>query len=196
MVPIPLADADLWLAERIDLGGEDAELLAALVGDCQWQSPTIRLWGKEHRQPRLVAWYGDPGASYRYSGRTYDPLPWTPVVAGLRERVEAASGESFNSVLVNYYRDERDSMGMHSDDEPELGPVVASLSIGQTRRFVMRHRRDRAQKTFSLDLPSASLLVMKPPTQTFWRHGVPKESRPRGPRVNLTFRFVRPGRTG
>jgi alkylated DNA repair dioxygenase AlkB len=102
------------------------------------------------------------------------------------------AGCPFNSVLINYYRDHRDSMGMHSDDEPELGPnpVIASLSLGQTRQFVMRHKTNRALKIMRMNLDSGSLLLMKGETQTHWKHGIPKESQACGPRVNLTFRRI------
>ena len=150
------------------------------------------MWDKTYLQPRLVAWYGDEGASYEYSGKRYEALPWTPLLLDLRERVEGAAAVRFNSVLLNYYRDQRDSVAMHSDDERELGsePVIASLSLGETRTLVFRHKSDRAQKTMRLPLESGSLLLMKGPTQRCWQHGVPKETRPCGPRVNLTFRQV------
>src|SRR5205085_9445527 len=107
-------------------------------------------------------------------------------------KVEGASGADYNSVLLNYYRDHRDSVAMHSDDEPELGaePTIASLSLGGTRTFVMKHRSDAARKSERIALPSGSLLVMKGPTQRCWQHSVPKESAPCGPRVNLTFRKI------
>jgi alkylated DNA repair dioxygenase AlkB len=150
------------------------------------------MWGREYVSPRLVAWYGEPGASYLYSGIRHEPLAWTPLLANLRRRVEAATATSFDSVLCNFYRDKRDSVAMHADDERELGPepVIASLSIGETRTFVMRHKTDRSQKTRRLTLESGSLLLMRGPTQRCWQHGVPKEKRPCGPRVNLTFRQI------
>ncbi len=151
------------------------------------------MFGRPVRVPRLVAWHGDPVAVYTYSGTEHRPLPWTPVLVRVRRRVEALTGHEFNAVLLNLYRDGRDGMGWHSDDEPELGPepVVASASFGATRRFCLRHRRRRESR---LDLPlgHGSLLLMHGATQRHWLHAVPKTRAPVGPRVNLTFRTVRP----
>lgn len=187
---LSIPDADVSFVRGLDLGASYDVLLRRLIDETPWQSETIVMWGKEMLSPRLVTWYGDPGISYYYSGIQHHPTPWSPLVADLRRRVEAASGERFNSVLVNYYRNERDSVAMHADDEKELGPepVIASLSIGESRTFVMRHKTDRSQKTRKLVLESGSLLLMKGPTQRCWLHGVPKEKIPCGPRVNLTFR--------
>lgn len=148
--------------------------------------------GRQVLQPRLTAWYGD--AAYTYSGVTLEPLPWTPLLAMLRDRLIADVGERFNSVLCNLYRTGADSMGLHADDERELGPnpVIASVSVGATRRLVLRHKRRKAAPVI-LDLTSGSLLVMGPATQTFWRHAVPKDPRVVAPRVNLTFRRIVPG---
>ncbi|HXC49567.1 MAG TPA: alpha-ketoglutarate-dependent dioxygenase AlkB [Candidatus Limnocylindrales bacterium] len=191
-VRIPLPDADVLLYRRFDLGIDDGECLSELVREIAWREETVTLWGKTFLQPRLVAWYGDPGASYRYSGKRFDPLPWTPLVDSLRRKVEAATGATFNSVLANYYRDHRDSVAMHSDDEPELGaePCIASLSLGETRTFVLQHRTDKSVKSMRIPLGSGSLLVMKGTTQRFWQHAIPKEKSPCGPRVNLTFRRI------
>ncbi|MFB3079593.1 MAG: alpha-ketoglutarate-dependent dioxygenase AlkB, partial [Lysobacterales bacterium] len=145
-------------------------------------------------QPRLMAWYGDEYARYTYSGIELEPLPWSPLLADIKNQIERASGARFNSVLLNYYRDQRDSMGFHSDDEPELGrrPVIASLSLGEERTFVMKHKRDRGLTTVRLKLASGSLLVMKGSTQQNWRHGINKLQRSCGPRVNMTFRRIIP----
>lgn len=189
---IPMPDADVVLQRFFDLGAPPSEVLAQLVAQVAWREETITLWGKEVLQPRLLAWHGDECASYVYSGKRHDPLPWTPLLSGLRRRIEDATSLSFNSVLLNLYRDHRDSMGMHSDDEPELGPepAIASLSLGEERTLVFRHRTDKAQKSWNLVLPSGSLLVMKGRTQHAWQHGIAKLSSPCGPRVNLTFRRV------
>ena len=192
LVPIPMRDAEVLLLRRLPLGEPPDTVLARLVNDTPWRSETVTMWEKTYVQPRLIAWYGDEGASYEYSGKRYEPLAWTPLLLDLRERVEAAASVHFNSVLINFYRDHHDSVAMHSDDERELGsePVIASLSLGETRTLVFRHKSDRAQKTRRLPLDSGSLLLMKGPTQRCWQHGVPKETRPCGARVNLTFRQV------
>ena len=152
------------------------------------------MWGRRMPQPRLTAWYGDAGASYAYSGVELHPLPWTPVLLDIKARIEKTTGSSFNSVLLNYYRDHRDSVGFHSDDEPELGerPVIASLSLGAERTFILKHKKLKGmQETPCAFAPaSGSLLLMRGDTQRCWRHGVPKENRPCGPRVNLTFRKI------
>jgi alkylated DNA repair dioxygenase AlkB len=110
----------------------------------------------------------------------------------LHSSVESASGESFNSVLLNYYRDHRDSMGFHSDDERELGPrpTIASLSLGEERTFILKSKADKSLRPVRLKLNSGSLLVMKGDTQTNWKHAIHKETRPCGPRINLTFRYI------
>ncbi|MCH8083059.1 MAG: alpha-ketoglutarate-dependent dioxygenase AlkB, partial [Myxococcales bacterium] len=118
--------------------------------------------------------------------------PWLPVILELKTRVEAACNAPFNSVLLNLYRDGADSMGWHSDDEPELGerPVIASLSLGATRRFRLRHRRRKELEAVAIELENGSLLIMEGDTQRFWKHQVSKSKRVAEPRVNLTFRNI------
>lgn len=142
--------------------------------------------------PRLTAWYADPGISYSYSGVTHQPLPWTELLARLRADAQRAAGAEFNGLLLNRYRDGRDSMGFHSDDEPELGrnPVIASISLGAVRRFVLRHRQSSERLT--LELAHGSLLVMGGTCQHHWQHAVPKTTQPLGERINLTFRKLLP----
>jgi alkylated DNA repair dioxygenase AlkB len=163
-----------------------------LIGETPWRQESITVWGKRHLQPRLVAWYGDPGHVYTYSGIRLDPLPWTALLNCIRTRVENASGTDFNSVLLNYYRDNKDSMGFHSDDEKELGerPVIASLSLGEQRTFTFKSKVDKNARPIRIKLTSGSLLIMQGDTQTNWKHAINKESRPCGPRVNLTFRRI------
>lgn len=190
--PLSLPDATLHCLSRLDLPGPAQALLARLVDETPWRTETITLWGKSYPQPRLSAWYGDPGNRYRYSGLDLDPLPWTALLSCLRGRVEAAAGCPFNSVLLNYYRDHHDAMGLHSDDEPELGPepVIASLSLGETRTFVLRHRRRKDLAPVRIPLHSGSLLVMRGTTQANWKHGIPRQRSACEGRVNLTFRRI------
>ena len=150
------------------------------------------MWGRRLPQPRLAAWYGDAEASYAYSGIELHPLPWTPLLLDIKTRIEETVGSNFNSALLNYYRDHRDSVGFHSDDEPELGaePVIASLSLGEARTLVFRHRLDRSRKSIRIELGDGSLLLMRGATQRNWKHGIAKERRPCGARVNLTFRRI------
>lgn len=177
----------LWLPDFIDLF-ESMEWFRILNSELQWREDKIMMFGKWVTIPRLQAWYGD--ASYQYSNLTLDPLPWTPSLEELKGRCEQASEASFNSVLANLYRTGQDSNGWHSDNEPELGttPVIASLSFGATRRFLLKHRTSKEKIT--LDLPSGSLLVMAGELQRHWVHCVPKTARQVEPRINLTFRYI------
>lgn len=171
-------------------------LMATLLDEVAWEQRHIEVFGREVLQPRLVAWVGDPDAVYTYSRTRHLPNPWTPTLAQLRDEVSAQLGAPFNSVLCNLYRDGHDSMGMHSDAEPELGqaPLIASLSLGQTRRFVLRPRRKGQGHPVDLELHTGSLLVMGGQTQRVYRHGVPKQPGVQGARINLTFRWVRAAR--
>jgi alkylated DNA repair dioxygenase AlkB len=193
LTPVPLDDADLsfdaaWLAPTAATA-----LLGALVAEVPWSIHRIRLFGREVDSPRLSAWIGDPGTSYVYSRVRFDPQPWPAALAGLRARLSAECGVRFNSVLVNRYRDGRDAMGWHSDDEAELGsrPVIASVSLGATRRFLLKHRRRPAEK-LALALSHGSLLVMRGDTQANFRHALPRTAKPVGERINLTFRTIFP----
>jgi alkylated DNA repair dioxygenase AlkB len=173
------------------LVARDAELLLqCLWSELDWRQDSIVLFGRRVQQPRLSAWLGDAGARYRYSGLSLEPLPWNPALRGLRHALESRLGRPFNSVLVNAYRDGRDSMGWHADDEPELGqePVIASVSLGACRRFVVRRVQTRELTEFHLE--HGSLLVMSGSSQAEFRHALPKTSRPCGLRINLTFRQI------
>lgn len=171
---------------------ETGDLLAALMAETPWRQDSITLFGRTMLQPRLVAWVGDPGCDYSYSGLRLAPEPWTPLLNDLCERVEMASGHRFNSVLLNLYRDGADSMGLHADDEPELGrqPVIASLSLGAERPIIFRCRHDKTLSPLRLPLADGSLLIMSGDTQANWRHEIPKSRRLMGPRINLTFRRI------
>jgi alkylated DNA repair dioxygenase AlkB len=191
---IPMADADVRFMPGFYDAATAARHFQSLQHDIAWRQDTIVLWGKPHLQPRLSAWYGDANSRYSYSGIALEPLPWTDTLRQIKHDIEQASGHCFNSVLLNLYRNERDSMGWHSDNEPELGlePVIASLSLGETRTFKLRHRTRKNEKTVSIALTDGSLLLMAGPTQRFWRHAVEKESAQRGTRINLTFRRILP----
>lgn len=190
--PVPLADADVRLMQAFYRQPQSTQLMNRLLEEIDWRQEKITLWGKEHLQPRLSAWYGDAGSRYSYSGVVLAPQPWTPTLLRIREDIENTSGHRFNSVLLNLYRDERDSVGWHSDAEPELGPmpVIASLSLGATRSFRLRHRARKEMKPVRLELVDGSLLLMAGTTQRFWQHAVPKERAACGRRVNLTFRTI------
>lgn len=148
------------------------------------------MFGRSVSIPRLHCWFGDPGTRYSWSGLTLDPLPWPATLMEVRRRAEGLSAHRFNAMLANQYRDGNDSVGWHSDDEKELGPapVIASISLGVTRKFQLQHKRHR--KTFNLPLEHGSLLVMAGSTQQYWRHQIPKEKKVLGCRVNLTLRNI------
>jgi alkylated DNA repair dioxygenase AlkB len=189
---IPIEDAEIYYLRELPLAQTAEALMNQLIDEVPWRAESIVVWGKTFPQPRLTAWYGDNGASYTYSGIHLDPLPWTNTLMDIKNRVERIAGTDFNSVLLNYYRNNRDSMGLHSDDEPELGrrPIIASLSLGQERIFVLKHKTRRDLQIVRLRLSSGSLLLMKGDTQHCWKHGIEKETRPCAPRVNLTFRRI------
>jgi alkylated DNA repair dioxygenase AlkB len=189
----PLEGADVRIAPHW-LPAEFADdLLVRLIGEVDWQREELRLFGRVHEVPRRIAWQGEPGASYRYSGVTHVAQGWTPAVREIRERLQAElEGERFDGVLLNLYRDGRDAMGWHSDDERDLGadPLIASVSLGAVRPFRMR-RRDKTGETATRDMPHGSLLVMSGSTQANWQHCLPRRKRIDAPRVNLTFRSLR-----
>ncbi len=167
------------------------DYLHKLIEKTPWRQEEITVWGKTHLQPRLSAWYSD-GKSYTYSGLRLEPCPLTAELRQLKQVVESRTGYPFNSVLLNYYRDHRDSMGLHSDDEAELGcnPVIASLSLGATRRFMLAHKADRSIEKIHIVLADRDLLLMEGATQHYWKHALPKQGKPCGPRINLTFRQI------
>jgi alkylated DNA repair dioxygenase AlkB len=173
------------------LGSDDVDaLFDGLLADVPWEVHRIRLFGREVDSPRLSCWMGDPEAAYTYSGLRLQPRPWPLALQRVRERLRSELGNDFNSVLANLYRDGRDRMGWHSDNERELGPqpVIASLSLGACRRFVLRGRE--ASSTLAIELPHGSLLVMRGDTQRHYRHALPATAKPVGPRINLTFRRI------
>ncbi|AOX62860.1 MULTISPECIES: alpha-ketoglutarate-dependent dioxygenase AlkB [unclassified Stenotrophomonas] len=166
-------------------------LQRTLREDVPWEVHRIRMFGRQVDSPRLSCWMGDPAARYRYSGTEFVPQPWHPALLPLRDQLAAFCGHAFNSVLLNRYRDGDDGMGWHSDNEPELGPapVIASLSLGAGRRFLLRRRDDHAKKAEVL-LDHGDLLVMGGQTQRLYQHSLPKSARPLAERLNLTFRWI------
>ncbi len=186
---LPGAELTLWPRW---LATEEADaLLAKLMAEIDFEQHRLRLFGRSVDAPRLSCWIGDPHAVYGYSGTRFAPHPWTPALEWLRGRVEAACGARFDSVLANLYRDGNDAMGWHSDDEPELGaqPVIASISLGASRRFRLRSR-DAQRRTLDMELPHGSLLRMAGDTQRNYRHALPRSRRVHDARLNLTFRRI------
>ena len=180
-----------YLPGFIDSETADAYFRKLLATAC-WHQPIIEMFGRKIKSPRLAAWYGDRGAVYRYSGVINIPLPWLDELENLRAHLESYVGCAFNSVLLNLYRDGQDSMGWHQDNELELGrnPVIASLSFGGIRRFLMRHAQRKDLPTLELQPTHGSLLLMSGQTQEFWRHAVPKTKVKVTSRLNLTFRQI------
>ena len=157
---------------------------AELRDGCVWeQKPGI--FG--HMQPRLIASHGDPGIVYRYSGRDNVALPWTPTLLEIKARIEAILG-CYNYCLLNRYRSGQDSMGMHADDEPEMGEVIGSLSLGATRTFRIKHNTTRETRKFQVG--NGTLIIMAGTMQQFWKHEIPKTKENVGERINLTFREI------
>jgi alkylated DNA repair dioxygenase AlkB len=189
---ITLADAELSFAEHFYATAIADNLFTQLLNETEWRQENIRVWAKLHLQPRLTAWHGEPDTDYSYSGIKLTAKPWTNTLLKIKNDISLVTGRQFNSVLLNLYRNQNDSMGWHSDDEPTLGrdPVIASLSLGATRTFKLKHKTKPEQKTLSIDLAHGSLLVMAGSTQHHWQHSIAKQSRTIGPRINLTFRQI------
>jgi len=191
--PDDLRNADVrHLRGWLPAGQADA-LQQAVQADVPWEVHRIRMFGNWVDSPRLSCWIGDPQARYRYSGAEFVPHPWPLVLGALRDRLQAQGMGRFNSVLLNRYRGGTDYMGWHSDDEPELGPapLIASLSLGAARRFLLRRRDDPARKAEYL-LGHGDLLLMAGQTQRHYQHALPKMARVQGERINLTFRWITP----
>lgn len=189
---LPIGDGGLLYAQQF-LSQEQADrLLSELIIQVPWQQAEIRLFGKNVLTPRLSCWMGDASAVYRYSNTTFLPEPWQDSIFALKNQLETVAESSFNSVLLNYYRNGQDAMGWHSDDEPELGtqPVIASVSLGAERRFLLREKTKNA-RSMALQLDHGSLLLMQGDSQKKFQHALPRTSKPIGARINLTFRKIR-----
>lgn len=170
---------------------EAQQLFKTLKASLNWQREQLLIFGKRQWSPRLVAWHGDSHCCYRYSGINHEPQPWTTELSALRLRVENFCDAQFNSVLGNLYRDGGDYMGWHCDDEPTLGknPIIASISLGATRRFQIRNKRDHHNR-FTLELEHGSLLIMSGALQHSHQHRIAPTKRPIEERINLTFRKI------
>jgi len=168
------------------------EFFEKLRNEIPWRQDNITVFGKTYPQPRLTALFGNEGKPYSYSNIVMQPHPWNPLLMFIKNEVEEACQEYFTTVLLNYYRDGRDSNGWHADNERELGrnPVIASVSFGAERNFQLQHNTIREQK-LKINLEQGSLLVMKGATQHFWKHQIAKTTQPVGPRINLTFRIIK-----
>jgi alkylated DNA repair dioxygenase AlkB len=170
---------------------EATVLFDVLQKEIPWQQDDIKVYGKVYPQPRLTALFGHEGKSYSYSNITMHPHPWTPTLLEIKHKIETKVEANFSTVLLNQYRDGKDSNGWHADNEKELGinPIIASVSFGAERMFQLKHNSIANQK-INIPLAHGSLLVMKGTTQHFWKHQIPKTTKPVGPRINLTFRII------
>ena len=168
------------------------ELFEKLKSEIPWQQDDITVFGKTHPQPRLTALYGNEGKQYSYSNIIMQPHSWNALLTYIKEEIEAVSNENFTTVLLNLYRNGKDSNGWHADNEKELGrnPVIASVSFGASRFFHLKHNTDVDQK-LKIELEHGSLLLMKGETQHFWKHQIAKTAKEIGPRINLTFRIIK-----
>lgn len=165
--------------------------LKKFTDEILWRQEPIKIMGKEIMQPRLTAWYGDPDKPGKYSGISMIPIPWNSLLLSLKLIIEEKTGIQFTSVLLNLYRDGKDSMGWHRDNEKELGPepTIASVSFGQTRKFQFRDYKEK-NALVDIALTSGSLLIMNGKTNHYWEHRIPKTTKLLGPRINLTFRKI------
>lgn len=188
-----LPDADIILYEDFFSQEESNALFGSLLKTIHWQQDQIKLYGQIHNVPRLQALYGDTNKSYSYSGIILTPKPWNDDLLFIKDKVEKEIGVVFSTCLLNFYRHGQDSNGWHQDNEKALGenPIIASVSFGETRPFQLRHIRDKSLETKKILLSHGSLLLMKGTTQHFWKHQIPKTSRPINPRINLTFRTIK-----
>ena len=181
-------EIDLYQDKRLE---EKKDLwFKSCLHDLNWETGFIKIFGKTHQIPRLQAWYADNEIEYTYSGKKLQRHNWNNLLLEIKEKIENITSFKFNSVLANLYRDENDSMGLHSDDEKELGknPVIASLSLGESREIYFKHKN----KKLNLIIPQVSgqLIVMHGKTQEYWKHEIKKTKKIKKPRINLTFRNI------
>ncbi len=196
MKAIPIRGAEIYYQKDFLSGEEASELFSILLAKCAWER---RRTSFKSAVPRDEAYYGDPGSNYTYSRREYKPLPWLPELIALRTRVEEATPSfagtnlnlprlGYNAALCNLYRNGNDSVGLHADAEPEMGPVIASVSLGAERLF--RLKGQDGSVAFAERLSHGSLLIMAGETQKNFKHEVPKEPAVTEARINLTFRHI------
>jgi alkylated DNA repair dioxygenase AlkB len=190
---LEFADADIRLNRQFLSAAVATELMNELQTKVAWQQDALTLFGKTHMLPRLHQWYGDKGTAYKWSGIEMRPRPWLPALGRLRNAVQSHTNVLFNCVLVNLYRDGKDCMGWHADDEAVLGkqPVIASISLGAERDLLLR-RRGSHSKSQCISLNHGSLLIMAGDTQSNWQHALPRRKHMADARINLTFRYISP----
>lgn len=185
-------DGRVLLFSNLFNPAESDEIFRELLNTTQWRQDSIKIYGKSVLLPRKTAWYGDEDKTYAYSGIEMHPQPWTAVLETVKSRIEPFTDVTFNSVLLNLYRNGQDSVSWHADDEPELGqnPVIASVSFGANRQFVLKHKWRKDLDKIAIDLTHGSFLLMEGATQHNWLHQVPKTKKNVSERINLTFRVI------
>lgn len=191
-IAFKVPDADIEYYPNFFESNRANQLFKQLKREIPWQQDNITVFGKSHPQPRLTSLFGNEGKPYSYSNIVMQPNSWTPLLMFIKNEIEEICSENFTTVLLNYYRDGKDSNGWHSDNEKELGqnPVIASVSFGAERFFNLRHNFIKEEK-LKINLEHGSLLIMKGTTQHFWKHQIPKTVKDIGPRINLTFRIIK-----
>jgi len=189
--PLHLPEADVTYYPNFINGKEATHIFESLLDETPWQQDDIKVFGKVYAQPRLTALYGTNQKTYSYSNIEMTPHVLTPTLTDLKQKVDQTCETNFTTMLLNYYRDGKDSNGWHADNEKELGtnPIIASLSFGQARFFHLKHRTDKTLK-HKLLLEHGSLLVMKGETQHKWLHQIPKTAKEIQGRINITFRII------
>jgi alkylated DNA repair dioxygenase AlkB len=187
----PITNGELTYFSNAFNSLEADNFLKLIIDETEWKQPSLKIFGRKIKQPRLSALYADNKIPYTYSKFTHYGLPWKSNILKVKEKVQKITDLFFNSALVNYYRDGQDSMGWHSDNEPELGkaPIVASVSFGEARKFNLKHRSDKNLKE-SILLDHGSILLMSGDIQNNWLHQISKSKKSMGPRINITFRTI------
>lgn len=182
-------DGEVFYLQDFFTPEESEVYFQQLLDQVPWRHEPIKIFGKEVLQPRLTAWYGDK--EYSYSGITMNPIMWNEPLLNIKKKIEAKCRVTFNSALLNYYRDGKDSVGWHRDNEKELGPnpIIGSVSLGATRTLQFKHYQN-PQLKLSLPLEHGSFLLMQGRTQHLWQHCIPKTTKVLAPRINITFRIV------
>ena len=199
--PVPTDNILPYDGQVHDLGviiDYPSPLFYNLVTELPWQADVVTLFGKTHLTTRQIVWMSDSDIDYQYSGHVRQTIPWTNTILSIKQHIEQRLSDigieaDFNSCLLNYYPSGHDGMGYHADDEPELGaqPLIASLSLGATRKFVFKHKK--TQDKVALYLESGQLIVMRGDTQTFWKHSITKTTTVADGRISLTFRHMLTG---
>ncbi len=188
---IPLSQAAVEYFPTFFSSEKADTLFEYLYNNIPWQQDSIKVYGKNYRQPRLTALFGNEGKSYKYSNILMQPHPWNNVLMDIKNEIEEKTHQKFTTVLLNLYRNEKDSNGWHADNEKELGtnPIIASVSFGEERVFQIKHNTNSNEKQ-NIILQHGSLLLMKEGSQIHYKHQIPKATNAKKPRINLTFRFI------